>query len=226
MRLARVLALCILACGKSFGFGPRRRNARKSTSAAGCREARRAHAAEFVLTAVAPPVATVGSEYLMQAAHGEKVQVTMPVRNIGDRAQGLAHPRRNCSTRTAGRTRSTSSRPPISTRASATNRSTRATSWTRPSCSTSPSASCLPRASCTIRRSLAVRRLRCGSRRHPLFRCSSIQFIRRSSGCGARKETMTNPKLSRCSSARPVRLDAFHRRRHPRRVRFVHHQGA
>lgn len=44
---------------------------------------------EFVVTAVAPPVTTVGSEYLTQTAQGEFVQVTMSVRNIGDRAQSL-----------------------------------------------------------------------------------------------------------------------------------------
>lgn len=44
---------------------------------------------EFVVTAVAPPVATVGSEYLTQTAQGEYIQVTMSVRNIGDRAQSL-----------------------------------------------------------------------------------------------------------------------------------------
>ena len=44
---------------------------------------------EFVVTAIAPPVATVGSEYLTQTAQGEFVQVTMSVRNIGDRAQSL-----------------------------------------------------------------------------------------------------------------------------------------
>ncbi|MCZ4563372.1 DUF4352 domain-containing protein [Rhodococcus sp. IEGM 1401] len=44
---------------------------------------------EFIVTAVAPPVTTVGSEYLTQTAQGEYVQVTMTVRNIGDRAQSL-----------------------------------------------------------------------------------------------------------------------------------------
>ncbi|MDP9639011.1 hypothetical protein J2W18_003945 [Rhodococcus cercidiphylli] len=44
---------------------------------------------EFVVTAVAPPVTSVGSEYLTQTAQGEFVQVTMTVRNIGDRAQSL-----------------------------------------------------------------------------------------------------------------------------------------
>ena len=38
---------------------------------------------------------------------------------------------------------------------------------------------------------------------------------------------MTNTQLSLVAALLdPVRLDAFHRRRHPRRIRFVHHQGA
>ncbi|MDZ7912581.1 MAG: DUF4352 domain-containing protein [Rhodococcus sp. (in: high G+C Gram-positive bacteria)] len=44
---------------------------------------------ELVVTSVAPPVTSVGSEYLTETAQGEYVQVTLSVRNIGDRAQSL-----------------------------------------------------------------------------------------------------------------------------------------
>ncbi|WP_230620832.1 MULTISPECIES: DUF4352 domain-containing protein [Nocardiaceae] len=44
---------------------------------------------EFVVTAVAPPVATVGSEHLTQTAQGEFPEVTISLRSIGDRAQSL-----------------------------------------------------------------------------------------------------------------------------------------